>query len=143
MRQHGDAGSWEMVMKIDGQCHCGFIAYEAEIDPEKVEVCHCTDCQILSGSAFRIVAPVEGDSLRILSGEFTTYIKTADSGNKRAQMFCPKCATPIYSAFADGGPPRYVRVSTARQRNELPPRTQIWTRRAQPWLADLCALPEA
>ena len=37
-------------MKIDGRCHCGCITYEAEIDPDKVMICHCTDCQTLSGS---------------------------------------------------------------------------------------------
>jgi len=42
-------------MKIDGGCHCGYITYTAEIDPDKVGICHCTDCQTLSGSAF---APV-------------------------------------------------------------------------------------
>jgi len=36
-------------MKIDGRCHCGYISYEAQIDPEKVMICHCT----LFGSAFR------------------------------------------------------------------------------------------
>ena len=41
-------------MKIDGECLCGDVAYEAEIDPENVGLCHCTDCQTLSGSAFRI-----------------------------------------------------------------------------------------
>jgi hypothetical protein len=29
-------------MKIDGCCHCGYITYEAEIDPEKILICHCT-----------------------------------------------------------------------------------------------------
>ena len=32
-------------MKIDGACHCGNITYSAEIDPENVGICHCTDCQ--------------------------------------------------------------------------------------------------
>ena len=36
-------------MKVDGACHCGELAYEAEIDPERIGVCHCVDCQILSG----------------------------------------------------------------------------------------------
>jgi len=27
-------------MKIDGGCHCGYITYEAEADPEKVGICH-------------------------------------------------------------------------------------------------------
>ena len=34
-------------MKVDGRCHCGSSPYEAEIDPEKVAICHCTDCQTL------------------------------------------------------------------------------------------------
>ena len=32
-------------MKIDGACHCGLIAYEAEADPELTGICNCTDCQ--------------------------------------------------------------------------------------------------
>ncbi|HET9046453.1 MAG TPA: GFA family protein, partial [Casimicrobiaceae bacterium] len=32
-------------MHVQGRCHCGEIAYEAEIDPAGVSVCHCTDCQ--------------------------------------------------------------------------------------------------
>jgi hypothetical protein len=54
----------EADMKIDGRCHCGNVSYEAEIDPEKVMICHCTDCQMLSGSAFRTVVPTqEGRSM--------------------------------------------------------------------------------
>jgi hypothetical protein len=37
-------------MKIDGRWHCGAITYEAEIDPDMVALCHCTDCQTWSGS---------------------------------------------------------------------------------------------
>jgi hypothetical protein len=36
-------------------CQCGYIIYEAEIDPEKLMIRHCSDCQTLSGSAFRPV----------------------------------------------------------------------------------------
>jgi hypothetical protein len=37
-------------MKINGQCHCGAVRFEAEIDPGQVSICHCTDCQALTGS---------------------------------------------------------------------------------------------
>ena len=40
-------------MKVTGRCHCGQISFEAEIDPTQVRVCHCTDCQTLTGTAFR------------------------------------------------------------------------------------------
>ena len=26
-------------MKIDGSCHCGFLTFQAEVDPAKVELC--------------------------------------------------------------------------------------------------------
>jgi hypothetical protein len=47
-------------MKVNGECHCGAITYEAIIDPEKVAICHCTDCQQLSGTAYRTVVPAPG-----------------------------------------------------------------------------------
>jgi len=128
-------------MKIDGRCHCGFITFEAETDPEKVEVCHCTDCQVLSGSAFRTLAPVEEDKFKLLSGQPKTYVKTAESGNKRAQMFCPECGTPICSTAVGGGQTLFVRLGTVRQRNQLRPRIQYWYRSAQPWLSELQSLP--
>jgi hypothetical protein len=87
-------------MKVDGRCHCGHIAFEADIDPDEVELCNCTDCQTLHGSAFSIVVPVRADSFRLLSGEPTYYVKTADSGNQRRQAFCPRCGTRIYSGPA-------------------------------------------
>jgi len=125
-------------MKIDGGCLCGDLTYEAEIDPEKVGLCHCTDCQTLSGSAFRIGVSVEEESFEMISGELKTFIKTAESGAKRIQAFCPECGTHIYTTGVEDGPKVYrIRVSTARQRNELPPKVQGWFRSAQPWVTEL------
>src|SRR5438034_7517168 len=112
-----------MNMKIDGRCHCGYVTYEAEIDPENVLICHCTDCQTLSGSAFRTVALTREDAFKLLSGKPKVYIKTSESGAKRQQSFCPECGTPIYSAAVADGPKVYgVRVGTVRQRDKLVPK---------------------
>ncbi len=128
-------------MKIDGGCLCGHITYEAEIDPDTVGVCHCTDCQTLSGSAFRIGVMAAEGSFEISSGAPKTYVKTAESGAKRVQAFCPECGTHIYTTGVDDSPKIYrIRVATARQRNELPPKAQIWFRSAQPWVTELGSL---
>jgi hypothetical protein len=129
-------------MKIDGGCHCGYITYEAEVDPEKATICHCTDCQKLSGSAYRAVVRSQGDSFRILSGEPTIYVKTAESGAKRAQAFCPRCGSPIYATSVGDGPKVYgIRVGTVRQRDQIAPKSQIWHRSRQPWTAGIASLP--
>jgi hypothetical protein len=126
-------------MRIDGGCHCGHLSYEAEVDPEKVGVCHCTDCQTLSGSAFSLFVPVAKEAFR-LRGEPRLYVKTAESGNRRAQAFCPACGTRLY-ASAEKDPQVFnLRVGTARQRAALAPKAQVWCRSALPWVMDLAAV---
>ena len=130
-------------MKIDGRCHCGYITYEAEVDPDSVAICHCTDCQTLTGSAFRVVVPAASDRFKLLTGKPKTYIKTAESGAKRPQAFCPECGTSIYSASVGEGPQTLmVRVGTIRQRAQLRPTAQYWCRSAQDWVTDLASISQ-
>jgi len=130
------------AMKVDGACFCGQLTYAAEIDPETVLLCHCTDCQTLGGAAFRVVAPALAGSFRLLSGQPTIYVKVADSGNRRRQAFCPTCGTAIYSAPADGDSGHFgLRASTLRQYRDLVPRNQYWCRSALPWLDSLGEIP--
>jgi hypothetical protein len=76
-------------MKIDGGCHCGYITNEAEADPANAMICHCTDCQTLSGSAFRTVLLTQQDSFKLRSGECKSTLKeakAAPNGHKRSVL---------------------------------------------------------
>jgi hypothetical protein len=138
-------------MKIDGGCHCGKIAFEAEVDPEGAFICNCTDCQTLSGAPFRVVVFTPETQFKLLAGKPKVYVKTAESGRKREQTFCPECGTPIYSGpvveggSKAGGEPRLlgIRVGAVRQRDKLVPRKQYYRRSAQGWLDRICDLPDA
>lgn len=129
-------------MKIDGACHCGNITYEAEVDPEKMAVCHCSDCQTLSGTAFRTIVFTQESDFKLKSGELKTYVKIADSGRQRAQTFCPDCGTPIYAGrIGDEGPPVYgLRVGAIKQRDQFRPFRQVWCRSAHDWTDSLGAV---
>lgn len=129
-------------MKVDGSCHCGALTYEAEIDPEGVTVCHCTDCQKMSGTAFRTVVRAAEDDFKLLTGTPKTYVKYGDSGAAREMGFCETCGSQIYGANAEGAPKIYgLRIGTLRQSHQLTPKRQIWGRSAQPWLSDLPGVP--
>lgn len=131
-------------MKIDGACSCGGITIEGEADPEKTQICHCTDCQSGTGSAFRVSIPVPGSTLK-MTGQPTFYVKTtADSGRPRLQAFCPVCASPIFSTtVGDGVQPSYmVRVGILRQRDRLMPQRQNWYRSARPWVTEIGTIPK-
>jgi hypothetical protein len=130
-------------MKVNGSCHCGLIAIEAEVDPDKAVICHCTDCQTATGTAFRVSIPARGDAFR-MTGQPAIYLKTtAESGNSRVNAFCPKCGSQLYSTTPGDGPQAsyMLRVGMLRQRDQLIPRRQIWFRSAQPWITEIGKLP--
>ena len=121
-------------MLIDGSCHCGRITYRAEIDPRRVYVCHCADCQAISGSPYRWAVPVAAADFELLSGTTKIHEKTGSTGRRNHQHFCPDCASPIYSTTPAAEPPVFnLRLGTARQRDRLAPWNQYWCRSAQGW----------
>jgi hypothetical protein len=110
--------------------------------PGKTKVCHCIDCQQLTGTAFRTFVPVAEHALR-LSGEPTIYVRMGESGHKLQLAFCPRCGSPIYGTAVGDGPKVYfIRVGTVRQREQLIPRSQIWTRSQQHWVDHLASVPK-
>ena len=125
-------------MKSNGQCHCGAIAYEVEIDLDHIGICHCTDCQIMSGSAFRVLAYVPEQNFRLLRGQPKTYAKVAESGRRRQLLFCGDCGTSLYSVAEEDGPKTLaMRVGPLSDRARLVPSIQYWHRSILPWLGEL------
>ena len=128
-------------MRIDGACLCGFIRYEAEIEPDHVRICHCNQCQVNSASPYRYGVLVHRDHFRLLSGEPKFHVKTAESGQQRALGFCPECGTSIYGTGPTDRTWLSLRIGTSRQRRELVPRAQLWAESRIPWAMDLTGIP--
>ena len=127
-------------IQVQGACHCQAIRLTAEVQPSRVFVCHCTDCQVLTGSAFRVVVPVVPGSLRV-QGTVKGYARTAESGNVRWQYFCPECGTPLYAGTQDGTGLATVRVGVLLERALLTPTAHLWRRSALPWVEALDGVP--
>ena len=59
-------------------------------------------------------------------------------GDENHQVFCPDCASPIYSTSSRDDWKSYnVRVGPLRQRAELRPKLQLWHRSSQAWTGAL------
>jgi hypothetical protein len=130
-------------MHVHGSCHCGAIHYEAEVDPERVVLCHCADCQRFAGAPYRaMVWPLPG-TLQ-MTGTPTHYTKTADSGRQRVQAFCGTCGAHLYAC--DPGTARdnlALRIGAIAERRELgPPMRQVWCSSALGWAFDLSSIPQ-
>lgn len=129
------------MMQIDGRCHCGRVTYVADVDRGTVSVCHCTDCQVLSGSPWRASIEAAASGFRFTGAEPRVYMKTAASGRKRQQAFCADCGTPIYSA-AEHDPKSFnLRLGAIVQRAQLTPDVQHWASSKIDWATDIHDLP--
>jgi hypothetical protein len=128
-------------MMIDGSCHCGEVRYEAEVDPETVVLCNCTDCQIMSGGIGHVNVPVAESDFHLVSGTLAEYVKTGQSGRQRVNGFCSACSTQIYAMNAEGPRVFGLRVPTSRQREELVPKRQGWHRSQPSWLRNIDGIP--
>jgi len=129
-------------MKVRGRCHCGDVTYEAEVDPASVGICNCADCQMLTGSAFRVSVPAPSATFRLRTGRPKAYVKTAASGTRRRHSFCPTCGTPVHATADVDDPPTYaLRVGCLDRRAELPPKRRIWCKSALPWAQDVSGIP--
>ncbi len=129
-------------MKVDGECLCGACAWEAEVDPGRVFLCHCEDCQVQSGSPFRWTAIVPPERFALTRGELRSWAKTAASGSPRVLSFCPTCGTQVCGGPEEGASGTLsLRIGPLAQRRELKPVGQVWCRSRRDWLDDLPDLP--
>ncbi|MGD9766772.1 MAG: GFA family protein [Pseudolabrys sp.] len=127
-------------MKIDGGCYCGKITFTSEIDPDAISICHCTSCQMLSGGTYRVSVRADADKTHI-TGEPKSFIKVADSGNRRRQGFCGNCGSPLFSCDEVNPQTYMLRVGTITQRAQFHPNGQIWARSKLPWLDEIAGTP--
>lgn len=75
-------------------CACGRLTLEAAGEPVRISVCHCRACQRRSGAPFAAQARYPRAATRI-EGEYRSFIRMADSGNRVTAHFCPHCGSTL------------------------------------------------
>ena len=123
-------GVGAMDTELEGGCQCGYIRYSITQPAIRLNVCHCTDCQRQSGSAFGMSLVIKPDAFRIESGELKHFELTSDSGRIKTCGFCPHCGVRIYnktSALCS------IKAGTLDDTSALEPDAQYWTKSKQPW----------
>jgi len=131
-------------MHVHGACHCGAIRIEAEVNPDNAMICHCSDCQALSATAFRVNVPSKAEDFKVLQGTVKEYVKIGDSGARRAQGFCADCGSQLYATGAETPRDVYMlRVGVLAERDQLAPKRQAWRSSALTWLGDWPDIPSS
>jgi hypothetical protein len=130
-------------MKIEGGCLCGKVRYSGEAEPIFVGVCHCTNCQKSSGTAFNAVIAVPKTAVR-LTGTLKTFEGQGDTGSATYKRFCPECGSPVVEEAAIMADVVMIPTGTLDNPGSAKPTMQIYCDSAQPWalLGDLQRFPK-
>ena len=119
---------------LEGGCQCGAIRYEVVGAPLRLVVCHCTDCQRQSSSAFGMTMVVNEDAFRLNKGALKTYASKSAAGRAKLGAFCPDCGTRIYHQTEWRKGKLSVKPGTLEDTSWLKPDMHLWTRNKQPWV---------
>jgi hypothetical protein len=120
-------------MPLRGGCQCGAVRYLVTGPPLVFYICHCTQCQRQTASAF-------GESLRIrqddlaLTGVVRSVERLSDSGVRREGWFCPACGVRLWHGSV-GSNEINVKAGTLDDTTWLIPAGHIWTRSRQSFVA--------
>ena len=83
-----------------GGCQCGKVRYQCDDKARDIYVCHCTNCQKQSSSAFGISFDVPATSFRVTAGTPQFFEWETDSGNRGRGAFCSSCGTRLWHQAA-------------------------------------------
>jgi len=126
---------------MTGRCLCGEVAFEFEDPAAELEICHCSRCRRVTGSAFNAELRVPRAKFRWLRGEDRIACFDApilrDPPPYRAS-FCRTCGSPLPSVFGDNPS---VAIPAGLVEGDVPARAarHIWFAQRLSWL-DLRAL---
>lgn len=78
-------------------CKCGKVSFEVELKNYNVGLCHCVDCQKISGSHFANIHHAE--EIEFNGVEFITVFDSSSWANR---AFCNVCGSNLYYKFKEG-----------------------------------------
>lgn len=123
-----------MKLPLTGGCQCGQLRYEVRAEPLSVYLCHCTECQKQSSSAFGMSVMIPRAAFVYTTGTPRKWERTADSGRVIEADFCETCGVrPVHHPRANDKV-SILKPGTLDDTSWLNPVGHIWTRSAQPWV---------
>lgn len=119
-------------LPLTGGCQCGRIRYRMLAEPVVFYLCHCTECQRHTSSAF-------GESLRFrrehldVDPGLVCVSRMSESGKERQGWFCPDCGVRIWHGTS-GSAEINIKAGTLDDTSWLIPAGHIWRRSKQPFV---------
>lgn len=123
---------------LSGSCLCGAVVYAVSDDFAYAMNCHCLQCRRTTGSAFKPIAGIARDRLRVTQGADALMLYGDADGH---DANCKACGSLLYSVVRDG---KYVHVAmgTLIDAPTIRPACHIFVGSKAPWFTITDDLPQ-
>jgi len=123
------------MLTLNGKCLCGSVQYSCEAEPIVTAICHCTNCQRQTGTAFSMTVIVPKESFVFDKKDtLVEYQDESEGGKAVTREFCKNCGSPVRSLISIAPDLCLIKAGTIDDKSQLKPNKQVWCRSAQPWL---------
>lgn len=97
-------------------------------------MCHCLACQQRTGSVFGAQARFPRSRVTV-QGQATSYVRTADSGNRITFQFCPQCGATVLYTIEDDPEVIAVPIGAFADPSFPPPTVSVYEVRRHGWVS--------
>ncbi|HVN90672.1 MAG TPA: GFA family protein [Candidatus Binataceae bacterium] len=126
---------------LTGGCLCGAVRYEVEGTPLFAVLCHCRDCQRVSGTGHVPVMGMPRSSLKI-SGATKAFSSRGSSGLPSVRHFCPNCGSLLFGMPESVPDSVSIYVGSLDDPSAFQPAAVIFRRDRHAWDIGAAALDE-
>lgn len=120
------------ALPLTGGCQCGQIRYSLRAKPSVFYLCHCTECQRHTSSAFGESLRFNREDMDVTPG-LASVSRMSESGKERQGWFCPDCGVRIWHG-TNGSAEINIKAGTLDDTSWLVPAGHIWCSSKQPFM---------
>ncbi len=117
---------------FEGGCFCGAVRYRAQRVVDSA-VCHCRDCQHVSGAPLLAWVELDKADLDWTKGTPSYYHHTSDWQTPIRRAFCNQCGTSL-TYEREGSPELDVTVASMDAPESVRPTRHVYASNQVPWL---------
>lgn len=121
-------------ISVPGRCRCGRVRFVLREEPIAFYLCHCTDCQAESGSAFGQTMHVRREAIDAVEGPVREHAMEGPGGQRFVLCHCANCLTVLWGGRPDVPQVVGVNAGSLEDAAGLEPYGNMWTRSARPWV---------
>lgn len=117
-----------------GRCQCGKHRYRVAGETVALFVCHCSECQRQSSSAFGMALCLRNFTTETTGENLGVWARKTPLGQKLVGEYCESCGTRLFHRMAGQTEVMSIKPGTLETTRKLQPVAHIWTSSAQSWM---------